>query len=157
MSADWLSDKDARNLRGMKTLYRCGHCRVMNEKLGNCTHCGSTLFASSGELVAGSYDDPTYNDVDTALRAKHLDDTPGYHIKQFDRGAYGESSKILEEVQELQDAEAQGARVMALHELADIIGAVDGYRAKHFPDISFDDIVKMFHITKRVFESGRRR
>lgn len=36
-----------------------------------------------------------------------------YHVKEIPRGVYGEISKIVEEVQELQDAEEQGARLMA--------------------------------------------
>ena len=81
----------------------------------------------------------------------------GYHLKKFDKGVYGESSKILEEVQELQDAEAQDARIMALHELSDIIGAVYGYKEKHFPDIKWEDLIKMTNITRRAFETGHRK
>lgn len=84
-------------------------------------------------------------------------DAKGYHLRTFDRGVYGESSKILEEVLELQDAEAQGARIMALHELSDILGAVEGYRAKHYPDLKFEDLVKMMTITRRAFDAGQRK
>jgi hypothetical protein len=84
-------------------------------------------------------------------------DAKGYHIKTFDRGVYGESSKIMEEVLELQDAEAQGARIMALHELSDILGAVHGYLRKHHPDMKFEDLIKMANITRRAFESGYRK
>lgn len=81
----------------------------------------------------------------------------GYHIAAIERGEYGESSKILEEVRELQDAESQGARIMILHELSDILGAVHGYLRKHFPDIKFEDLVKMADLTRRAFESGNRK
>jgi hypothetical protein len=87
----------------------------------------------------------------------HDDDTrAGYHLTNIPRGVYGESSKILEEVQELQDAEAQNARIMALHELSDIIGAVYGYLRKHFPDMKFEDLLTMANVTRRAFESGKR-
>jgi hypothetical protein len=73
------------------------------------------------------------------------------------RGVYGESSKILEEVHELQDAEAQKARIMALHELADILGAVEGYRRKYYPDMTFEDLITMANVTRRAFEAGHRK
>ncbi len=86
-----------------------------------------------------------------------LPEVGGYHLTAIPRGVYGESSKILEEVLELQDAEKQGARIMALHELSDIIGSVVGYLNNHYPDMKFEDLVKMTNITTRAFESGARR
>ena len=81
---------------------------------------------------------------------------PGYHITQIPRGVYGESSKIEEEVRELIDAEQQGATLMALQELSDIIGAISGYLEKKHPSIKLEDLIKMSQVTKRAFESGQR-
>ncbi len=80
-----------------------------------------------------------------------------YHLKEIPKGVYGESSKILEEVLELQDAEAQDAKIMALAELSDILGAIDGYIERHYPDISMDDLYIMAVLTARAFKSGHRK
>jgi hypothetical protein len=80
----------------------------------------------------------------------------GYHIKKIKKGILGESSKILEEVLELQDAEDQNCKIMALVELSDLIGAISLYLKKNYPDISLDDLVKMSEITARAFKSGDR-
>lgn len=79
-----------------------------------------------------------------------------YHLQPIPRGEFGESSKVLEEVLELQDAEAQGARVMALNELADIVGAVEGYLERHFPGLTMVDLLTMKDLTARAFRSGAR-
>lgn len=84
------------------------------------------------------------------------EEKPGYHIKNIEKGILGESSKILEEVFELQDAEEQQVKIMQLVELSDLVGAIDMYLNKHFPDISFDDLVKMSKVTQRAFKNGRR-
>lgn len=80
----------------------------------------------------------------------------GYHLKEPTRGVYGELSKIYEEVEELRDANEQSAKLMVLQELSDILGAVDGYLRKHYPNISIYDLWTMTKITKRAFESGQR-
>jgi hypothetical protein len=81
---------------------------------------------------------------------------PGYHLTEIPKGVIGESSKILEELLELQDAEAQDAKVMALVELSDMIGAVDHYLRRHFPDMTMRDLIAMSDITQRAFRNGRR-
>lgn len=81
----------------------------------------------------------------------------GYHKAKIEKGIFGDSSKILEEVFELIDSEEQGAKIMALNELADIIGAVRGYLVKHHPGLSFDDLVKMADLTRSAFQDGQRR
>jgi hypothetical protein len=81
---------------------------------------------------------------------------PGYHLADIPRGEVGESSKLLEEVLELQDAEAQECKVMALVELSDLIGAIALYLEKHHPDTSIEDLITMSQITRRAFENGRR-
>jgi len=81
----------------------------------------------------------------------------GYHVADIPRGEFGESSKLLEEVHELIDAEKQGIRVMQLCELADLVGAIGGYLQAHFPDVGMEDLVAMAHATARAFQSGQRK
>lgn len=81
----------------------------------------------------------------------------GYHIAEIPKGKFGESSKILEEVRELIDAEGQGIRVMQLCELSDIIGAIVGYLDIHFPDMSISDLMSMASVTERAFKAGARK
>lgn len=80
----------------------------------------------------------------------------GYHITVIPRGVYGDSSKIVEELNEFLDAEEQGVSLMALQELSDIIGAIDGYLKHHHPSINLSDLVKMSEVTTRAFQSGQR-
>lgn len=80
----------------------------------------------------------------------------GYHLIEPPRGEFGELSKVYEETAELADADKQGATLMLLQELSDLIGAIEGYLNKHHPTITLDDLIKMKDITKRAFESGAR-
>lgn len=80
-----------------------------------------------------------------------------YHIKEIPKGVYGESSKILEEVLELLDAEEQKSKIMILNELSDLLGAVKGYLETNFINIKLDDLLVMANITERVFKNGHRR
>jgi len=88
----------------------------------------------------------------------HLKDVanPGYHLKEIPRGEVGELSKVYEEILEALDAEAQGATVMALVELSDLVGALKAYLAKHHPSITLEDLEAFSSITARAFTSGRR-
>lgn len=81
---------------------------------------------------------------------------PGYHLSEIPRGEFGEPSKIIEEAMELADAHSQGARIMALVELSDLVGAVEGYLRRHHPSYSIPDLLAMAAITSRVFENGHR-
>ena len=45
---------------------------------------------------------------------------------------------------------------MALVELSDLIGAINLYLEKHFPNMTMADLEKMSAITRRAFESGHR-
>lgn len=54
-------------------------------------------------------------------------DKPGYHLGIIDKGTYGEFSKVAEEFQEVQDAFAQGCKIMALVELSDMLGAMEAF------------------------------
>ena len=83
-------------------------------------------------------------------------ENPGYHLTFIPKGEIGESSKLLEEVLELQDAEQQEAKIMALVELSDLIGAIALYLEKHHPSTDIDDLIVMSRITRRAFENGRR-
>lgn len=79
-----------------------------------------------------------------------------YHLKEIKRGRYGESSKILEEVFELIDSEEQNCKIMAINELSDIVGAIDGYLKHNYPQLTLHDLIKMSDITHIAFISGRR-
>jgi hypothetical protein len=80
----------------------------------------------------------------------------GYHLKEITRGKYGESSKILEETEEFMEARAQGCKIMALMELADLVGAIKGYLDNHAPGFTIRDLEDMAKITERVFKNGHR-
>lgn len=80
----------------------------------------------------------------------------GYHKMKIQKGVFGDSSKILEEVMELIDSENQDAKIMVLNELSDLIGAIRGYLNKHHPEVTLNDLIKMADITKSAFEDGER-
>jgi hypothetical protein len=81
---------------------------------------------------------------------------PGYHIRDIARGEYGKASKIIEETQELIDAMEQGCRLMALVELSDLYGAMQGFLENNFPRFTMDDIKAMSDITRRAFINDHR-
>ena len=82
---------------------------------------------------------------------------PGYHITPIQKGTLGESSKILEEVHELIDAELQGCKVMAILELADLLGAIEAYLENTKYGVTLEDLRLMSSITKRAFLNGHRK
>ncbi len=79
-----------------------------------------------------------------------------YHIAKIPCGEFGEISKIEEELCELVDSIDQGNKIMALCELADLIGAIEGYAAKHHSGITLVDLIVMKDATKKAFETGTR-
>jgi hypothetical protein len=82
----------------------------------------------------------------------------GYHVRDIIQGKYGELSKIREELDEAYDAEEQNNNLMILVELADIIGAINGYLEHKFQNtVSIQDLVKMSEATQRAFNSGHRK
>ena len=81
----------------------------------------------------------------------------GYHIAHIDKGMIGELSKIQEELDEAEDAEKQGCKLMVLLELSDMLGAIEAYLEKHHPDFRLMDLKKMSDITRRAFKSGARK
>ena len=81
-----------------------------------------------------------------------------YHLKSIARGVYGEFSKVEEELEELRDAQTQGNKPMEIIEIADLLGALNGYLEKKFKGtINVYDALKMMEATKRAFESGHRK
>lgn len=81
---------------------------------------------------------------------------PGYHLRPIRKGELGELSKLEEELAELQDAAAQGCRVMELVELADLFGAMRLYLEKHHAGYTMADLEKMSEVTRRAFLNGHR-
>jgi phosphoribosyl-ATP pyrophosphohydrolase len=81
----------------------------------------------------------------------------GYHLKEIKKGVLGKSSKLLEEVEELIDAEEQDAKIMVLIELSDLVGAIKHYLLDNKLGLELKDLEKMADITSRAFQSGRRK
>ena len=83
-------------------------------------------------------------------------DHVGYHVTDIRRGEFGEASKVREETDEFLDALEQGVSLMALVELSDLYGAIEGYLKRHHPGVSMDDLRRMSDVTQRAFINGRR-
>ena len=81
---------------------------------------------------------------------------PGYHVTEIPKGTIGSSSKLLEEVLELIDAEKQDCKIMGLIELSDLVGAIHLYLEKNAPGIDLADLQTFSTITRRAFENGHR-
>lgn len=81
----------------------------------------------------------------------------GYHVMDIPKGEVGEPSKIIEEAFEIQDAHDQGVRIMAEVEMSDLFGALDRYREKYYPDLTMEDIERMYRVTRRAFDNGKRK
>ena len=75
----------------------------------------------------------------------------GYHVADIPRGRFGEVSKIEEEFLEFKDALQQKCSIMALVELSDLIGAIEGWLDRYHPEIDMSDLLSMSAITKRAF------
>ena len=81
--------------------------------------------------------------------------TPGYHNVPIIKGTLGKLSKILEEVDELVDAESQDNKLLVINELSDLAGAIRHYAESK--GVTLDDLIKMNNVTERAFKSGRRK
>lgn len=81
---------------------------------------------------------------------------PGYHLVEIKKGKIGTSSKIREELEELEDAEMQGAKIMCLVELSDMLGAIEAYLELQAPGTTMEDLLHMSRITQRAFKNGKR-
>lgn len=79
----------------------------------------------------------------------------GYHNKTIIKGVLGQTSKIREELDELMDAEEQGVFILQAVELSDLYGAIEAYAETL--RLSMEDLRMMSNLTKRAFESGRRK
>jgi hypothetical protein len=81
---------------------------------------------------------------------------PGYHLREIPtQGIYGEPSKIREELEELEESLEQDNRILAICELADLYGALEGVATKL--GVTMPEVVKMAEATKRAFLDGSRR
>jgi len=80
----------------------------------------------------------------------------GYHKVNIEKGILGEYSKIIEEIDELEDAKSQDAKVLIICELCDLIGAIEAYTEKQF-NLSLADLIKMKEMTKQSFQEGKRK
>jgi len=89
---------------------------------------------------------------------KDSDKSTGYHLQNIPKGLYGDLSKVREEFHELADAYEQNSRIMVLHELSDLYGAIEAFLDNEFEGkINMDDVKQMSDITKRAFASGERK
>jgi len=123
-----------------------------------CGHVSILHFMGTGACTAKPLSAPSC--MCTAFKTIQQLETPpspiGYHIAWIPQGEYGEVSKIEEELAEFKDALAQRCSLMALLELADLIGAIEGYLDRHHPSIELSDLLSMAAITKRAFKVGHR-
>lgn len=79
----------------------------------------------------------------------------GYHVREIKRVVFGEVSKITEEHEEFLESLEQKNPIMALVELSDLIGAIEGYVGKHHK-LTLEDLLAMKDATKRAFTNGSR-
>ena len=61
---------------------------------------------------------------------------------------------MIEELEEYMDAVDQHCKIMAMHELSDVYGALEALAEKH--SLTMEDLKSMSDITKRAFKNGRR-
>lgn len=81
----------------------------------------------------------------------------GYHLARIEKGEYGKLSKIREEFEELCDAVLQDNTVMAVNELSDMLGAMEGWMIENKISFTMEDLLVMMRATKRAFEDGTRK
>ena len=78
----------------------------------------------------------------------------GYHTVKISKGVLGQSSKIQEELDELQDAERQATKILIHCELADLWGALEACAASY--GLTMEDLKAMANLTKNAFQTGER-
>lgn len=122
------------------------------------THDGELYTMCADGLFRNATNHPRNPEREEMMAARLNKTLPGvgYHVRSITKQKFGTVKKIVEEYEELLDAKEQGCKIMELVELADIIGAVEGYLVTEFPGMTLDDLLKMSSITKRAFESGSR-
>lgn len=81
----------------------------------------------------------------------------GYHVLQIEKGVYGEPSKIREETEEFLDAVQQQNPILALVELSDLMGAIQGYLNTTHPNVDIHDLINMAYLTEKAFKDGTRK
>ncbi|CAH6421515.1 Hypothetical protein KVN_LOCUS328 [uncultured virus] len=80
----------------------------------------------------------------------------GYHQEIIPKYELGDAGKILEEIDEFKDALLQNNKIMVLVELSDLVGAIEFYLKKNYPNITLDDLNIMNKITQQAFINKRR-
>lgn len=79
-----------------------------------------------------------------------------YHLRPIQtQGIFGQTSKIKEELEELEEALEQDNRILALCELADLYGALEGFAVTLGTNML--EVSKMAEATKKAFISGNRK
>lgn len=94
------------------------------------------------------------NEVELLIEKEEKKISP-YHTRHIPKGQYGELSKVFEEAEELKDADDQGNPILVLNELADIVGAIDGFVNKYH-GMDIEDVIKMMRLNEKAFKSGHR-
>ena len=79
----------------------------------------------------------------------------GYHKAEIKKGKYGTMSKLIEEIEEYEDAINQNNIIMAQIELSDIYGALEKMAEKH--GRTMKDLQIMSDATKSAFKDGTRK
>lgn len=80
----------------------------------------------------------------------------GYHLRKIEtEGVFGQASKIREELEELEEALEQSNKILALCELADLFGAIEG--VANSLGVTIKDVADMAQATKRAFQDGTRK
>ncbi len=80
----------------------------------------------------------------------------GYHKREIPKGVLGKTSKLREELEELEDAEEQGILLLAMCELADIYGALEALAIQTY-GVTMKDLQQMSEATARAFKDGSRK
>ena len=79
----------------------------------------------------------------------------GYHKREIIiKGVLGDTSKIKEELDELEEALEQDNKILALCEIADLYGAIEAVAERL--GVNMEDVQKMAAATKRAFQCGDR-
>lgn len=80
----------------------------------------------------------------------------GYHKRPIIiKGVLGDTSKIKEELDELEEALEQDNKILALCELSDLYGAIEAVAERL--GVNMEDVRRMAVATKRSFQSGERK
>ena len=140
----------------------CGHYDDQHELIapsdeGHDREFGRCLVYGTGVPACGCKKMKTISGAPEGTDIYRDDDPIGYHVSRIEKGVLGELSKVREELEELIDAESQGAAIMELCEASDLVGALMAWLETHHPTYTIHDLVKMAELTSRAFESGRRK